>query len=119
MADELRTIADYEHRASSLLAPGPLAYVTGGSGDEITLRDNVAAWQRLAIRPRVLVDVSQRSAAVTVLGRERPHPLIVAPAAFQRTVHDDAELATARAAAACGAALCLSTLATTGIDELA
>jgi isopentenyl diphosphate isomerase/L-lactate dehydrogenase-like FMN-dependent dehydrogenase len=117
--DDLRTIADYEQRADALLAPGPLAYVAGGSGDEITLRDNVAAWQRLAIRPRVLVDVSRRSAAVTVLGRERPHPLIVAPTAFQRTIHDDAELATARAAVACGATICVSTLATTGLAELA
>ena len=65
------TIADFERHAAAVLEPGPLAYYAGGSGDEVTLRDNVAAWQRLAIRPRVLVDVERApSPAVRVLGRD-------------------------------------------------
>jgi len=78
-----------QRAAAAVLSAGALAYYAGGAGDEITLRDNVAAWQRLAIRPRVLVGVGRREMHITLLGRQRPHPLIVAPMAFQRLVHDD------------------------------
>jgi 4-hydroxymandelate oxidase len=113
MSEELVSVADYERAAAAALSAGALSYYAGGAGDEITLRDNVAAWQRLAIRPRVLVGVGRRELGITLLGRERPHPLIVAPMAFQRLVHDEGEVATARAAEATGAVICLSTLGTT------
>jgi 4-hydroxymandelate oxidase len=73
----------------------------------------------LAIRPRVLVGVGRRDPAVTLLGSVRPHPLIVAPMAFQRMAHPAAEIGMARAAAATGAIMCLSTLATTSAATLA
>ena len=52
-----RTIADFEARAEEVLEEGPHGYYAGGAGDELTLRDNVEAWRRIAIRPRVLVGV--------------------------------------------------------------
>ncbi len=110
---ELISLADYALAAERLLEPGALAYFAGGAGDEITMRDNLSAWQRLAIRPRTLVGVGQRDPAVTLLGRRRPHPLIVAPTAYQRLAHLDGELGTARAAAATGSIMCLSTFSTT------
>jgi isopentenyl diphosphate isomerase/L-lactate dehydrogenase-like FMN-dependent dehydrogenase len=113
------TIADFEARAAETLDPGPLGYYAGGAGDEITLRDNVEAWRRLALRPRVMVDVSARDPGVTLLGRPRPHPLVVAPMAFHRLACVDGEAATARAALATGTPFSLSTLATTTIPELA
>ena len=116
---ELISIADYEAAARARVQPGALAYLDGGAGDEVTLRDNVAAWGRLAIRPRQLVPVGHRDTAVTVLGNVRPHPLIVAPMAFQRLAHPAGEAGTARAAAATGAVMCLSTLATTTPAALA
>jgi 4-hydroxymandelate oxidase len=109
MPDELLSVADYERAAAAVLPSGALAYYAGGAGDEITLRDNVAAWQRLAIRPRVLVGVGRRELGVTLLGRDRPHPLIVAPMAFQRLLHDEGDVAAARAAQATGSVMCLST----------
>ena len=51
------------------MTPGARAYFNGGAGDEMTLRDNNAAWQRLAIHPRVLVGVGERDPSVTVLGK--------------------------------------------------
>jgi 4-hydroxymandelate oxidase len=116
---ELISLADYERAAEALLDPGALAYYSGGAGDEITLRDNVAAWGRIALRPRMLVGVGSRDAAVTLLGRRRPHPLLIAPMAFQRLGHADGEIAMARAAAATGTIMCLSTLATTSVPALA
>ena len=112
-ASELISLADYALAAERLLEPGALAYFAGGAGDEITMRDNLSAWQRLAIRPRTLVGVGQRDPAVTLLGRRRPHPVIVAPTAYQRLAHLDGELGTARAAAATDSIMCLSTFSTT------
>jgi isopentenyl diphosphate isomerase/L-lactate dehydrogenase-like FMN-dependent dehydrogenase len=113
------TLADFERLAAERLEPGPHGYFAGGAADELTLRANEEAWRRLTIRPRVLVDVSDRDPATTLLGVRRPHPLIVAPMAFHRLVHPDAEPETARGAAATGTPFCLSTLATTSPAELA
>ncbi len=113
------TLADYERHAEAALEPGAFGYYVGGAGDELTLRDNLAAWRRLAILPRVLTGVGQRDPAVTVLGRRRRHPLVVAPMAFQRLAHPEGELATARAAAETESVMCLSTLSNTGLDTVA
>ena len=72
---QLISIADYERVAEARIDPGAFGYYVGGAGDEITLRDNLAAWRRIAIRPRMLVGVRQRDPSVTLLGRRRPHPL--------------------------------------------
>jgi 4-hydroxymandelate oxidase len=119
MAGQLISLADYERAADALLDPGAHGYLFGGAGDEITLRDNVAAWRRLALRPRVLTGVGRRDPAVTLLGERRPHPLIIAPMAFQRLANPEGEIGTARAAAATDTIMCLSTLATASPAELA
>ncbi len=106
------TLADYEAAAAAALDEGPLGYYAGGAGDELTLRDNEAAWRRIAIRPRVLVDVAERDLRTTVLGREHPHPIFVAPPAFHRLAHAVGVAATARGAAAAQSLYCVSSLAT-------
>jgi isopentenyl diphosphate isomerase/L-lactate dehydrogenase-like FMN-dependent dehydrogenase len=107
------TLADFECRAAELLEPGPYGYYAGAAGDEITLRDNERAWRRIAIRPRVMVDVSSVDMRTTLLGSERPHPVVIAPVAFQALAHEEGECATARAAAGAGAVFSLSSFATT------
>jgi 4-hydroxymandelate oxidase len=67
----------------------------------------------------VLVDVSERDPSTTVLGRRRPHPVIVAPTAVHRLAHPDGEQASARGAAAADAIFCLSSLATASPPEVA
>jgi isopentenyl diphosphate isomerase/L-lactate dehydrogenase-like FMN-dependent dehydrogenase len=110
---------DYERAAAELLEPGAYGYFVGGAGDEITLAENVAAFRRLVLRPRVLVDVADPSTATTVLGREVSLPVLVAPVAYQRVAHPDGEVATARAAAAAGTIMCLSTFATATLADVA
>src|SRR4051794_13323002 len=105
---------DYERVFEQNLDAGAFGYFTGGADDEVTLRDNVAAFRRLRLRPRMLVDVSGASIATTVLGIPVSMPLLIAPTAFQRMAHPDGEPATARAAAAAGTIMTLSTLATGG-----
>jgi isopentenyl diphosphate isomerase/L-lactate dehydrogenase-like FMN-dependent dehydrogenase len=112
-------VADFEALAAEVLEAGPLGYFAGGAGDELTLRDNVAAFGRWQLRPRVLVDVSEVSARTSMLGTEVEIPMLVAPVAFQRMAHADGEAGMARAAATAGAIMCVSTLATAGPAEIA
>ncbi|HEY2005333.1 MAG TPA: alpha-hydroxy acid oxidase [Solirubrobacteraceae bacterium] len=117
--DTLISLADYERAALQMLPVGAHSYLAGGAGAEVTLRDNLAAWSRLALRPRMLVGVGTRDLSVELLGRRRPHPLVIAPTAFQRLAHRDGELATASAALATDTIMCLSTLATSSPEAVA
>jgi isopentenyl diphosphate isomerase/L-lactate dehydrogenase-like FMN-dependent dehydrogenase len=109
---------DYERLAAEKLDDNAHAYFAGGAGDELALRDNVAAFERRKLRPRVLVDVGEVSTATTVLGTEISLPVVIAPLAMQRMAHPDGERATARAAAAAGTIMCLSSAATCAPSEL-
>ncbi len=110
---------EYEQLAAERLEPGAHGYYAGGSGDELTLRWNVEGFRRWQLRPRVLVDVAGCTTETTVLGQAFSMPLLVAPVAFQRVAHPDGEVAMARAAAAVGTGMCLSTLATSTPAEVA
>lgn len=111
--------ADLEARAVEILAAGTHGYFAGGAGDERTLRANVEAFSRWELRPRMLVDVSEVSAETEILGSPTPMPMLVAPMAFQAMAHDEGELGVARAAAAAGTVMCVSTFATVGPAEVA
>jgi isopentenyl diphosphate isomerase/L-lactate dehydrogenase-like FMN-dependent dehydrogenase len=115
----LLNVWDYEAAAAERLEPGAHGYYAGGAGDELTLRDNVEAYRRWQLRPRMLVDVAACSTATTVLGHEVSMPLLVAPVALQRAAHPEGEVAMARAAKAVGTIMCLSTIATAGPAEVA
>jgi isopentenyl diphosphate isomerase/L-lactate dehydrogenase-like FMN-dependent dehydrogenase len=110
---------DYERLAAERLDPGAHGYYAGGAGDELTLRDNVEAYRRWILRPRMLVDVETCTTAATVLGQEVSMPLLVAPTAFQRVAHPDGEVGMARAALGADTIMCLSTLATSTPAEVA
>ncbi|HEY6049766.1 MAG TPA: alpha-hydroxy-acid oxidizing protein, partial [Thermoanaerobaculia bacterium] len=94
-------------------------YIAGGADDEVSLRRNREAYDKWALRPRVLVDVSHRDTATTVLGQRISMPILVAPTAFHGLVHPDGEVATARGAAAAGTLLVASAIATRTLEEVA
>src|SRR5918994_2874648 len=119
LMNHLLNVFDYERRAAELLPPGPLGYFSAGAGDEWTLRENVSAYRRWTLRPRLLRDVAEVTTARTVLGHELAAPIIVAPMAYQRHAHPDGEVATARAAAAFGTIMTMSTMATSSPAEVA
>jgi 4-hydroxymandelate oxidase len=118
-APPLRTVADYERAALRSMSEQARGYIEGGGGDEITLRDNADAWQRLALRPRMLTGVGDCDLRTRLLGVTRPHPVVIAPTAFQRLVHPDGEVGVARAAAATQTIMCVSTLASAGAAAVA
>ena len=112
-------VRDYERIAEENLDAGAYGYFAGGADDELTLRDNEAAFARWQLRPRMLVDVSGATTETDVLGIPVSMPLIVAPTAFQRMAHPDGEPATARAVAGAGTIMTVSTIATATPAEIA
>jgi 4-hydroxymandelate oxidase len=114
----LVNVADYVEAAAAKVDPSVWCYFEGGAGDEVTLRANRAAYDRWRFRPRMLVDVSEVTTATTLLGTPVSMPLGIAPYAMQRLIDPEGEVATARAAAAAGALLCVSTLTTSSHPEI-
>jgi 4-hydroxymandelate oxidase len=112
-------LADIERAARERLTTLAYDYYLGGANDEVTVRENRSAFEQLALRYHVLVDVSRRSTSTTVLGTAIDFPVLVAPTAFQRLACDDGEIATARAAAAAGTVMILSTASTCSIEDVA
>jgi isopentenyl diphosphate isomerase/L-lactate dehydrogenase-like FMN-dependent dehydrogenase len=119
VSEDLINVADFERVAAEKLDAGTLGYFNGGAGDEVTLRDNVAAWRRWRLRPRVLAGVAEVTTEAEVLGGPVSMPVLVAPVAYQRLADPEGEVGMARAAAEAGTVMCLSTLATTRPSELA
>jgi len=112
-------LVELERRARTVLTRDAYDYYAGGADDEVTVADNVAAWSRLRLRPHVLRDVSAVTTATTVLGTPVDLPVLVAPMAYQRLATDAGEAATARAAAAAGTVMLVSTLATVSLEDVA
>ncbi len=108
-----------EDRARELLPAAVFDYYAGGAGDEVTLAENEEAWRRLWLRPRQLRGAAGANLAVELLGARMAAPVVLAPAASQRLLHPDGELAVARAAARVGLVACLSTRATADLAEVA
>jgi 4-hydroxymandelate oxidase len=115
----LHSLHDYARLARRRLPAATRAWIAEGAGDERSVRANVAAFARVALRPRVLVDCRGGSTAVSLLGRRRAHPILLAPVASQRLVHPEGERATAAGAAASDAPMVVSMLASVPLEEVA
>ena len=115
----IHSLAEFEPLARLVMDPGAFDYVAGGSWDEVSLAENEGAWRRRRLRPRVLVDVSRIDPGTTMLGQATAMPLAIAPMAAHGLAHPDAEVATARAAAAAGVPFILSTMSTCSMEEVA
>jgi 4-hydroxymandelate oxidase len=80
-------LTDFEDGARRKLAPATWGFMAGGAADEITIRWNREGYDRLRLKPRVLVDVSQVDTRVKLLGLDLPHPILLAPVAYQKLLH--------------------------------
>ena len=119
MAQDPTSLEEIERRARDVLDPAVYAFFAGGAGEERALAANRAAFDRRVLRPRVLVDVAERTTVASVLGKDVPVPVLVAPVGFQTLLHPDGELATARATARCETVMCVSTISEASPAEVA
>jgi len=111
-------LLEYEPLARERLSQMAYDYVAGGAGDEITLRRNRECLDAVRLKPRVLVDVSHLDTRVELFGQSYDFPILLAPAAYQKLLHPEGEIAAAQGAAAAGAAFVISTFATTSMEDI-
>ncbi len=108
-----------EQLARDRMAPEAFDYVRGGAGSEDSVRENLAAFRRWRIVPRMLTDVSAPSYASTVLGASLAAPIMLGPVGVLKLAHPEGEVAVARAAAAASVPMIMSTAASCTIEEVA
>jgi len=109
----------WRERAREALSDASWGYLEGASGGEETMRANRRAFERWRLRPQLLRDVSRRDIGVEILGARLPAPFLLAPVGVQDAFHPDADLASARAAAACGVPMVVSTCAAVPMEAVA
>lgn len=112
-------VSDYVRLAPSRMSTMAWEYVSGGAADEVTLGWNEERYRSLRLRPDFLVDVSKIDTRVTLFGQEMSFPLLLAPAAYQKLLHPEGEIATVKGAGLAGATMVLSTTSTVSIEDTA
>ena len=119
MAQEPVNLFEYEEIAKGRLNPGDYDFIAGGATDEITIRRTRAVFDSIMMRPRMMVDISQRDLSTTVLGQRIDFPVMLDPAGNHGAAHEEAELATARAAGTAGTVMVVSSHAARTLEDVA
>lgn len=112
-------VNDFQTLAEKKLPKATFEYITTGSADEITLRENIAAFQRIRILPPLLTGVATADSSTTVLKQPIKFPVMLAPVAGQQMYHPQGGLAAARAAAAAGTVYGISSSVGHSVEEIA
>lgn len=116
---QIASLADYEPYARERMSAATWAWLASGAGDGLTALDNIAAFQRLRLQNRVLADLAGGDTTVELFGHSWPHPIFLAPLAYQRLLHPEGERATALAASALAAGMIVSTQASLLLEDIA
>jgi len=116
---DIVAVTDYEKYARARLDDNAWEYLVAGAADELTVRDNRAAFDRIRMRSRVLCKVQGGHTRLSLFGQGHEHPILLAPVGYQKLFHPDGEAATALAARTMAAPLIVSTLASMRLEELA
>jgi 4-hydroxymandelate oxidase len=116
---DIRCAADYETAAQRFMAAPSYEYVAGGTGADTTVGANLSAFAQWAIYPRLLRDLTQGHTRVDIGGMALPHPIMLAPVAFQALANAEAEIGSARAANAMESCFICSTLSSRTLEDVA
>lgn len=119
MPPEPVNIFEYEELARERIEKGHYDFIAGGATDEITIRRTRAVLDSIMLRPRMMVDVSQRDLTTTVLGQEISLPVMLDPAGNHSAAHPEAEIASVRAAGTARTLMILSSHASRTLEEVA
>lgn len=115
---ELINVFDYEAEAPRCMTKALWDFLSRGTCEDVTLRENRAAFDRVFFRPKTLVDVSERDISTTVLGQKMPMPILVAPLGAQKLYHPEGEVAIGKAAASLGVTMVVSTVSSAHIRDI-
>jgi 4-hydroxymandelate oxidase len=117
--NEILSLREMEERAREVMPHMAYEFIASGAGDEITVRWNREAFDKIALRPRVLTGIDAPDMSVNLLGRMMTTPIMLAPTAYHRVLHPEGEIATARGAGAAGVTWIVSSASTTPVEEIA
>jgi isopentenyl diphosphate isomerase/L-lactate dehydrogenase-like FMN-dependent dehydrogenase len=111
-------VNDLEKEARQKLPNAVFDFFAGGSGEEITLKENMLQFDRIKLMPRVLKEITSCEVSSKILGQEFSFPLLIAPMAFQKLAHELGEIAVAKAASEHDILMTVSTLSTTTFADI-
>lgn len=117
--DRKVSVEDFRQLARGRLPKSVFEFVDGGAGQELTLRDNRAGFDRIRLLPRILADVSEPDLTTSMWSKTYPTPLVISPMGSCALVRPGADIAIAAAATARGIPYTLSTMATTSVERMA
>jgi isopentenyl diphosphate isomerase/L-lactate dehydrogenase-like FMN-dependent dehydrogenase len=113
------TLRDLEGEAQKIMAPFGFAYVSGGAGDEWTMRENMAAFNRWVINPDFMNGTGGADTTTTLLGTKLSYPVITAPVGNQGSVHAQADLPNVKGTNAAGTLYCVSSVSQLSVEDIA
>jgi L-lactate dehydrogenase (cytochrome) len=116
--DEILNLHDFEAIAKQVMPEKAWAYYSSAADDEITVRENHAAYHRIWFRPQILIDVTKVDSSTTVLGHRSSMPVYISATALGKLGHPDGELNLTRAAAKHHVIQMIPTLASCSFDEI-
>jgi lactate 2-monooxygenase len=108
-----------EEAAAAKMTPEAVAYILGGAGNESTIRNNRAAFEKYKIVPRMLRNVSERDTSVELFGQKLPSPFLLSPIGVLEMVHKEADVAVGKAAAELGMPYIFSNQSSKPMEEVA
>ena len=110
--------SQFEEAARKKLPQNIFGFFAGGAGEELSLRENIAAFDRLKLMPQVLKGINSFNLSTKILGQDVSFPLLIAPMAFQKLAHDQGEIAVAKAISRHGIVMAVSTLSTSHLKDI-
>jgi L-lactate oxidase len=113
------TLRDLEGEAQKVMAPFGFAYVSGGAGDEWTMRENMAAFDRWVINADFMNGTGSTDTSTTILGSKISYPVITAPMGNQGSVHAQGDIPNVKGAGAAGTLYCVSSVAQQSLEDIA
>ncbi len=116
---QIAAVADYESYARERMTDSAWAYLSGGAADELTLRENRDAFDRLRLQNRVLADLKGGGTGLTLFGSPLDYPIVLAPVAYHRLAHPQGELASVLGASAIKVPMVVSTQASVALEDIA
>jgi len=116
--DYLLNAFEFEQVAKSCLSAPAYAYISSGSDDEVTLRENHSAFGRIWLKPRVMVNVRDINMETTILGYKSAFPVMIAPTALAKLAHPDGEKCYCQGAGNQGIIQVVPTLGSLTVEEI-
>jgi isopentenyl diphosphate isomerase/L-lactate dehydrogenase-like FMN-dependent dehydrogenase len=113
------TLRDLEAEAQKVMAPFGFAYVSGGAGDEWTMRENLAAYNRWVINPDFMSGTGSADTTTMLLGTKLSYPVITAPVGNQGAVHAQADVPNVKGTNAAGTLYCASSVSQLSVEDIA